>query len=161
MLALLDTSSIGYDVVKALLSILIFFSFYMFCNELWFVLCLMRLILIFESIIFDGIVVLFECRPGSLDVTPKPSPATPRTARKLKTSGSDPDLFSSPKSKTPKDKSPKVVGRSPRSPAIEVTCRMENQISFKDTFSLMKRCKYLDFNLQVVICLYLSNYLCW
>ncbi|XP_047956683.1 interactor of constitutive active ROPs 2, chloroplastic [Salvia hispanica] len=60
-----------------------------------------------------------KSRPGSLDVTPKPSPATPRTARKLKTSGSDPDLFSSPKSKTPKDKSPKVVGRSPRSPAIE------------------------------------------
>ncbi|XP_057801470.1 interactor of constitutive active ROPs 2, chloroplastic [Salvia miltiorrhiza] len=60
-----------------------------------------------------------KSRPGSLDVPPKPSPATPRTARKLKTPGSDPDSFSSPKSKTPKDKSPKVVGRSPRSPAIE------------------------------------------
>ncbi|KAL1541278.1 interactor of constitutive active ROPs 2, chloroplastic [Salvia divinorum] len=60
-----------------------------------------------------------KSRPGSLDANPKPSPVTPRTARKLKTSGSDPDLFSSPKSKTPKDKSPKVVGRSPRSPAIE------------------------------------------
>ncbi|XP_042012763.1 interactor of constitutive active ROPs 2, chloroplastic-like [Salvia splendens] len=60
-----------------------------------------------------------KSRPGSLDVTPKPSPAMPRTARKLKTSGSDPDSFSSPKNKTPKDKSPKVVGRSPRSPAIE------------------------------------------
>ncbi|KAH6798780.1 ROP interactive partner 3 [Perilla frutescens var. frutescens] len=61
-----------------------------------------------------------KSRPGSLDVPPKPSPTTPRTARKLKTPGSDPDSFSSPKSKTPKDKSPKVVDRrSPRTPATE------------------------------------------
>ncbi|KAG6401523.1 hypothetical protein SASPL_138381 [Salvia splendens] len=72
-----------------------------------------------------------KSRPGSLDVTPKPSPATPRTARKLKTSGSDPDSFSSPKNKTPKDKSPKVVGRSPRSPAIEAKEQLSSSESWK------------------------------
>ncbi|KAI3474017.1 hypothetical protein Pfo_028805 [Paulownia fortunei] len=60
-------------------------------------------------------------RPGSLDVPQKPSPATPRIARKLKTPGSDSDSISSPNpvSKTPKDKSPKVVDR--RSPRILAT----------------------------------------
>ncbi|KAL0409882.1 UNVERIFIED_CONTAM: Interactor of constitutive active ROPs 2, chloroplastic [Sesamum latifolium] len=61
-------------------------------------------------------------RPRSLDVPKRPSPATPRTARKLKTPGSDSDSASSPNpvSKTPKDRSPKVVDRkSPRIPAIE------------------------------------------
>ncbi|KAL0278028.1 UNVERIFIED_CONTAM: Interactor of constitutive active ROPs 2, chloroplastic, partial [Sesamum radiatum] len=60
--------------------------------------------------------------PRSLDVPKRPSPATPRTARKLKTPGSDSDSASSPNpvSKTPKDRSPKVVDRkSPRIPAIE------------------------------------------
>ncbi|KAL8504544.1 hypothetical protein ACS0TY_015925 [Phlomoides rotata] len=56
---------------------------------------------------------------GSLEVPQKPSPATPRTGRKLKSPGSASDSFTSPKSKTP-NKSPKVVDRrSPRSPAIE------------------------------------------
>lgn len=62
----------------------------------------------------------FECRPGSVDVPQKPSPTTPRTGRKLKTPGSDSDSFPSPSpvSRTPKDRSPKVVDRrSPRSPA--------------------------------------------
>ncbi|KAK4419167.1 Interactor of constitutive active ROPs 2, chloroplastic [Sesamum alatum] len=59
-------------------------------------------------------------RPRSLDVPKKPSPATPRTARKLKTPGSDSDSSPNPVSKTPKDRSPKVVDRkSPRIPAIE------------------------------------------
>ncbi|KAI3447618.1 hypothetical protein Pfo_004283 [Paulownia fortunei] len=72
--------------------------------------------------LFDDCACVFECRPGSLDVPQKPSPATPRTGRKLKTPGSDSDSFTSPNpvSKTPKDRSPKVVDRrSPRSPATE------------------------------------------
>lgn len=77
--------------------------------------------------------VLFECRPGSLDVFPKLSPATPRAARKLKTPGSDPDSFSSPKSKTPKDMSPKVVGKSPRSPAMEVRIPFDSSIQISST----------------------------
>ncbi|PIN05080.1 hypothetical protein CDL12_22376 [Handroanthus impetiginosus] len=63
-----------------------------------------------------------KSRPGSLDVPQKLSPAAPRTGRKLKTLGSDSDSVSSPipVSKTPKEKSPRVVDRrSPRSPVIE------------------------------------------
>uniref|UniRef100_A0A2N9IKB8 Uncharacterized protein n=1 Tax=Fagus sylvatica TaxID=28930 RepID=A0A2N9IKB8_FAGSY len=59
---------------------------------------------------------------GSLEVPQRKSPATPRTARQLKTPGSDSDSVSSPHpaSKTPKDKSPKTVERrSPRSPMSE------------------------------------------
>ncbi|CAA3000693.1 interactor of constitutive active ROPs 2, chloroplastic-like, partial [Olea europaea subsp. europaea] len=60
--------------------------------------------------------------PASLDVPQKVYPATPRTARKLKTPGSDSDPVSSPNpaSKTPKDRSSKgVVHRSPRTPVAE------------------------------------------
>ncbi|KAL8039494.1 hypothetical protein ABFX02_10G040700 [Erythranthe guttata] len=56
-------------------------------------------------------------RPGSLDVLQKPSPTTPKIARKLKTPGSNQDSVPSPNSatKTPKDNSPKIVDRkSPR-----------------------------------------------
>ncbi|KAK4481050.1 hypothetical protein RD792_011919 [Penstemon davidsonii] len=63
-----------------------------------------------------------KLRPGSLDVPKKQFASTPRTARKLKTPESNSDSVSSPNtvSKTPKDRSPKVVDRrSPRSPAIE------------------------------------------
>lgn len=59
-------------------------------------------------------------RTGSLEVPPRTSPATPRTARKLKTPGSDGDSVSSPHpaSRTPKDRSPKIV-KSTRSPVSE------------------------------------------
>lgn len=62
-----------------------------------------------------------ESRTGSLEVPPRTSPATPRTARKLKTPGSDGDSVSSPHpaSRTPKDRSPKIV-KSTRSPVSEV-----------------------------------------
>ncbi|KAL3839626.1 hypothetical protein ACJIZ3_024217 [Penstemon smallii] len=63
-----------------------------------------------------------KLRPGSLDVPQKQFASTPRTARKLKTPESNSDSVSSPNtvSKTPKDRSPKVVDRrSPQSPAIE------------------------------------------
>ncbi|RVW98821.1 Interactor of constitutive active ROPs 2, chloroplastic [Vitis vinifera] len=61
-----------------------------------------------------------ESRTGSLEVPPRTSPATPRTARKLKTPGSDGDSVSSPHpaSRTPKDRSPKIV-KSTRSPVSE------------------------------------------
>ncbi|KAK2647717.1 hypothetical protein Ddye_015206 [Dipteronia dyeriana] len=62
-------------------------------------------------------------RAGSLEVPQRKSPATPRTARQLKTPGSDAEAVSSsprPMNKTPKDRSPKVVERkSPRSPMSE------------------------------------------
>ncbi|PIN18477.1 hypothetical protein CDL12_08849 [Handroanthus impetiginosus] len=63
-----------------------------------------------------------KSRANSLDVAQKPSPAAPKTARKLKAPGSDADSGSSPNqdSKTPKVRSTKVVDRkSPRIPAIE------------------------------------------
>lgn len=66
---------------------------------------------------------LCECRPGSLDVPQRPSGAMPRTARKLRVPGSDTDASLSPNlvTKTPKERSPKVVDRrSPRGPATEV-----------------------------------------
>ncbi|KAJ4841381.1 hypothetical protein Tsubulata_011548 [Turnera subulata] len=59
---------------------------------------------------------------GSLEVPQRKSPATPRTARQLKPPGLETDSHSSPNtaSRTPKDKSPKVIDRkSPRSPATE------------------------------------------
>ncbi|KAK6116428.1 hypothetical protein DH2020_049890 [Rehmannia glutinosa] len=61
-------------------------------------------------------------RPGYLDVPQKPSLSTPRIARKLKPPGSDSDSVPSPNtiSKTPKDRSPKVVDRrSPRNLATD------------------------------------------
>ncbi|KAA8518796.1 hypothetical protein F0562_016429 [Nyssa sinensis] len=61
-----------------------------------------------------------KTRTGSLEVPQRTSPATPRTARQLK--GSDSDSVSSPHpaSRTPKDRSPKVIERrSPRSPVSE------------------------------------------
>ncbi|EXC16272.1 hypothetical protein L484_024446 [Morus notabilis] len=60
-------------------------------------------------------------RAGSLEVPQRKSLATPRTARQLKTSGSDADSVSSPNkaTRTPKS-SPKVLDRkSPRSPVSE------------------------------------------
>ncbi|KAF3959472.1 hypothetical protein CMV_015712 [Castanea mollissima] len=63
-----------------------------------------------------------KARAGSLEVPQRKSPATPRTARQLKTPGSESDSVSSPQpaSKTPKDKSPKTVERkTPRSPMSE------------------------------------------
>ncbi|XP_009608289.1 interactor of constitutive active ROPs 2, chloroplastic-like isoform X1 [Nicotiana tabacum] len=63
-----------------------------------------------------------KARTVSVEVPQRTSPATPKTARKLRASGPDVDSVSSPipASRTPKDKSPKVVGRrSPRSPAVE------------------------------------------
>ncbi|XP_027937678.1 interactor of constitutive active ROPs 2, chloroplastic isoform X1 [Vigna unguiculata] len=61
-------------------------------------------------------------RAGSSEV-PRKCPASPQTARKMKTPGSDTDSVSSspkPASKTPKNKSPKVTERkSPRSPVSE------------------------------------------
>lgn len=65
----------------------------------------------------------FESRPGSLEVPQRKSPATSRTARQLKTPGSESDSVSSPNpaSRTPKDSSPKVIERrSPRSLVTEV-----------------------------------------
>ncbi|KAL9318329.1 hypothetical protein ACSQ67_014846 [Phaseolus vulgaris] len=61
-------------------------------------------------------------RAGTSEV-PRKCPASPQTARKLKTPSSDTDSVSSspkPGSKTPKNKSPKVTERkSPRSPISE------------------------------------------
>ncbi|KAM3325247.1 interactor of constitutive active ROPs 2, chloroplastic [Capsicum chacoense] len=61
-------------------------------------------------------------RTVSVEVPQRTSAATLKTARKLKTPGSDADSVSSPNpaNRTPKDRSPKVVCRqSPRSPVIE------------------------------------------
>ncbi|KAM3341079.1 interactor of constitutive active ROPs 2, chloroplastic [Capsicum galapagoense] len=61
-------------------------------------------------------------RTVSVEVPQRTSAATLKTARKLKTPGSDADSVSSPNpaNRTPKDRSPKVVcRRSPRSPVIE------------------------------------------
>ncbi|CAB4284337.1 unnamed protein product [Prunus armeniaca] len=61
-------------------------------------------------------------RVGSLEVPQRKSPATPRTTHQLKTPGSEPDSVSSPNvaTRTPKNKSPKVIERrSPRSPVAE------------------------------------------
>ncbi|XP_073062912.1 interactor of constitutive active ROPs 2, chloroplastic-like [Primulina eburnea] len=63
-----------------------------------------------------------NARPGSLDAPQKASPVMSRTVRKLKIPGmeSDPALSPNPVSRTPKNRSPKVVGhQSPRSPATE------------------------------------------
>ncbi|KAK7267624.1 hypothetical protein RIF29_20302 [Crotalaria pallida] len=64
-----------------------------------------------------------KARSGLSEVPQRKSPATPRTARHLKTPGSGPDSLSSspkPASNTPKDRSPKVTERkSPRSPIPE------------------------------------------
>ncbi|WMV44792.1 hypothetical protein MTR67_038177 [Solanum verrucosum] len=61
-------------------------------------------------------------RTVSVEVPQRTSAATLKTARKLRTPGSDGDSVSSPNpaNRTPKDRSPKVVcRRSPRSPVIE------------------------------------------
>ncbi|CAN4121591.1 unnamed protein product [Withania somnifera] len=61
-------------------------------------------------------------RTVSVEVPQRTSAATLKTARKLKTPGSDADpvLSPNPANRTPKDRSPKVVCRwSPRSPVIE------------------------------------------
>ncbi|KAK4377681.1 hypothetical protein RND71_003977 [Anisodus tanguticus] len=63
-----------------------------------------------------------KARTVSVEVPQRTSPATAKTARKLRTSGMDVDSVSSPSpaSRTPKDRSPKVIGRrSPQSPEIE------------------------------------------
>ncbi|XP_010244974.1 PREDICTED: interactor of constitutive active ROPs 2, chloroplastic-like [Nelumbo nucifera] len=63
-----------------------------------------------------------KARSGSSEVPQRTSPGTPRAARQLKTTGSESDSVSSttPVSRTPKDRSPKVVERrSPRSPITE------------------------------------------
>ncbi|KAL2345028.1 hypothetical protein Fmac_006313 [Flemingia macrophylla] len=63
-----------------------------------------------------------KARAGTSEVTQKKSPATPRTARQLKTPNSDSDLVCSPNAakKTPKSRSPKVIERrSPQSPISE------------------------------------------
>lgn len=57
-----------------------------------------------------------------MEVPQRKSPATPRTTHQLKTPGSEPDSVSSPNvaTRTPKNKSPKVIERrSPRSPVAE------------------------------------------
>ncbi|MCD7465679.1 hypothetical protein HAX54_001722 [Datura stramonium] len=62
-----------------------------------------------------------KARTVSVEVPQRTSPATAKTARKLRTSGPEVSV-SSPNSasRTPKDRSPKVTGRrSPRSPAVE------------------------------------------
>lgn len=63
-----------------------------------------------------------KARTVSVEVPQRTSSSTTKTARKLRTSGPEVDSVSSPNpaSRTPKDRSPKVIGRrSPRSPAIE------------------------------------------
>ncbi|TMW97117.1 hypothetical protein EJD97_006154 [Solanum chilense] len=63
-----------------------------------------------------------KARTVSVEVPQRTSSSTTKTARKLRTSGPEADSVSSPNpaSRTPKDRSPKVIGRrSPRSPAIE------------------------------------------
>lgn len=63
-----------------------------------------------------------KARTVSVEVPQRKSPSTTKTARKLRTSGPEVDSVSSPNpaSRTPKDRSPNVIGRrSPRSPAIE------------------------------------------
>ncbi|KAL5135296.1 Interactor of constitutive active ROPs 2, chloroplastic [Glycine soja] len=63
-----------------------------------------------------------KARVGASEVPQKKSPATPRTARQLKTPNSDAYSVSSPNAakKTPKDRSPKVIEcRSPHSPISE------------------------------------------
>jgi len=70
-------------------------------------------------------------RPGSLEVPQKKSPAsTPKTARKLKTSESDPVSSPNTKIRTPKTQSPKVVAdrRSPRTPVNEVLVALHNAL---------------------------------
>ncbi|KAF8402761.1 hypothetical protein HHK36_010851 [Tetracentron sinense] len=64
----------------------------------------------------------FESRSGSLEVPQRTSPVTTRAARQLKSTGSESDSASSAysMSRTPKDRSPKVIERrSPRSPVTE------------------------------------------
>ncbi|XP_051132294.1 interactor of constitutive active ROPs 2, chloroplastic-like [Andrographis paniculata] len=71
-------------------------------------------------------------RPGSLNVPQKQSLATTRTARKLKTHGSDSDSSPNPISKTPKDRSAKVADRrSPRVLAVEK--KRSNKVSELDS----------------------------
>ncbi|GMI71265.1 interactor of constitutively active ROP2, ROP interactive partner 2, ROP interactive partner 3 [Hibiscus trionum] len=63
-----------------------------------------------------------KARTSSAEVPQRKSPATPRTARQLKIPRSDSDTLSSPntKSRTPKDRSPKVTERKVlRSPVSE------------------------------------------
>ncbi|XP_043703137.1 interactor of constitutive active ROPs 3-like isoform X2 [Telopea speciosissima] len=62
-----------------------------------------------------------KARSSSLEVPQRTSPGTPRAARQLKTPGSESDSTSTiPATRTPKDKSPKVIERrSPRSPISE------------------------------------------
>ncbi|XP_077239566.1 interactor of constitutive active ROPs 2, chloroplastic-like isoform X2 [Tasmannia lanceolata] len=60
---------------------------------------------------------------GTSEVSQKTSPRTPRSARQLKTTGSESDSASSthPTIRTPTDRSPKVPDRrSPRSPVLEM-----------------------------------------
>ncbi|KAK4345609.1 hypothetical protein RND71_035785 [Anisodus tanguticus] len=54
-----------------------------------------------------------KSRNVTVEVPQRTSPTAPKTARNLKTPGSDAPT------RTPKEKSPKVVRRSPRSPALE------------------------------------------
>ncbi|KAJ8570810.1 hypothetical protein K7X08_037782 [Anisodus acutangulus] len=54
-----------------------------------------------------------KSRNVTVEVPQKTSPTAPKTARKLKTPGSDAPT------RTPKERSPKAVRRSPRSPAVE------------------------------------------
>ncbi|PHU05449.1 hypothetical protein BC332_26271 [Capsicum chinense] len=66
---------------------------------------------------------VFQVRTVSVEVPQRTSPSTAKTARKLRTSGTaevDSVSFPNPESRTPKDRSPKVIGRrSTQSPAIE------------------------------------------
>ncbi|KAF8397634.1 hypothetical protein HHK36_016554 [Tetracentron sinense] len=74
----------------------------------------------------------FESRSNSLEVPQRTSLAMPRAARQLKTIGSESDSSSSthPASRTPKDRSPKVIERrSPRSPMSELQKKRPNRVS--------------------------------
>ncbi|KAF6134820.1 hypothetical protein GIB67_002221 [Kingdonia uniflora] len=73
----------------------------------------------------------FEDRAGTLEVPQRTSPATPRTARQSKITGSESDSVSPHQAcRTPKDRSPKVIERkSPRSPASELQKRRPTRIS--------------------------------
>jgi hypothetical protein len=117
LLKLSDAGCILFDS-ELPMSFFLFFFFCINCSKwifCWF-LCLCSH--------FDCHSTEFESRTGSLEVPRRKSPTTPQTARQLKTPGSDSDAFSSsphPASRTPKDRSPKVVERrSPRSPMSEV-----------------------------------------
>ncbi|KAI3995212.1 hypothetical protein MKX01_032014 [Papaver californicum] len=71
-----------------------------------------------------------KARSGSSEVPHRPSPATPRTARQLKVTGSESDSASPHSTIRTPNRSPKVMDRrSPRSPVTELQKKRPSKIS--------------------------------